>query len=146
MSWEEIEVRQRALIEEHGWMVQTVEPEPDTVPFAYTVGLTRYHDHPELLVSGLPAEVAGPVLNQMGRQVREGERFTAGDVLVKDGTELFFVLLPVEDPYEMVTAQEIYNDDGARPVPGLQMVWSDAYGRLPWEEQWLGGWPQELFS
>ncbi|MDQ3455912.1 MAG: DUF4262 domain-containing protein [Actinomycetota bacterium] len=37
--------------------------------FAYTVGLSGF-DQPELLVTGMPSEVAGRLLNEAGQRVR----------------------------------------------------------------------------
>jgi hypothetical protein len=53
----------RALVAEHGWAAVAVDSVP---PFSYTVGLWRMADHPELIVTGLPAETAKWVLDPRG--------------------------------------------------------------------------------
>ncbi len=45
--------------------------------FAYTVGLTGF-DHPELLLTGMPPEVAGRLLNGAGERVRSGDPLRPG--------------------------------------------------------------------
>src|SRR4051812_46614234 len=75
---------QSDLIDEFGWAVvhvlPTDEDPADAVPFGYTVGLTGY-GHPEIAISGVPPEVAHPILNELasrvcdeGLQLRHGRR------------------------------------------------------------------------
>lgn len=122
----------RALIREHGWAVVQVT---GLVGFAYTVGLTRYHGHPELLVSGMTAEHAPGYLEEFGARVTAGQRFAAGSLHAGPGRHRS-QFLAVTDPAELVIAQAIY----ARgfPVPALQVVFSDHEGGWPWEEGWVG--------
>lgn len=135
---EELLARTLAIIEQHGWMVQFVEPGRTSPAFAYTVGLTRFHDHPELLVSGLTAEHSAGLLNELGRHVRDGHRFTAGDVIVSDSPHRYRVLR-VNDPRRLAVAQEIYSARGAVLVSGLQVVWSNHEGQWPWDSTWVDG-------
>src|SRR4051794_22533027 len=73
--------RQEEIIDTVGWAVMHVLPtadDPDTTPFAYTVGLTA-HDYPELLIAGLPPEVAHGLLNYLaGRVYDKAERLARG--------------------------------------------------------------------
>lgn len=111
------DVRRR--IEEFGWAVQTVgaccsvpgckggdagEPE-----FGYTVGLTRYDGHPELIITGLAQMETGHPLN----------------------------LLVAVDPRASIEylrhANELYRCPGRPPLPALQVVWPDCWGRYPWD-------------
>ncbi|MFD1717466.1 DUF4262 domain-containing protein [Georgenia deserti] len=145
MSSEEIRAVQLGLIERNGWMVQFVEGDARHEPWGYTVGLTRYHDHPELLVSGLSPDVTVELLNWLGHVVAVHERLVEGMVIEgDDGVRI--LLAGVDDPTCMVTAQEIYNPDGARLVPGLQAVWSDEHGNWPWQTGWHLGARQRLFA
>ena len=138
-GWTDEQIRQERVktIERHGWSVTTVTGDGTTAAFAYTIGLTRYHGHPELLVSGLPPTVAGQFLNGFGEQVRTGARYAGGNILTKaNGHRWQFV--PVDDPSLLVNAQETYQSE-AGPVPGLQVVWSDHEGHWPWHPQWIEG-------
>ncbi len=146
-SWLEDEAgrpRSRLLerIGEVGWAIETVPGDGYDLPYAYTVGLTRYHGHPEVLVSGVDACGAMEYLDGVGERIRAGERFGFGD-------ELRFgsgrgVLLAVDQPERLERAQAVYGREG-RPVPALQLVLSDDAGRMPWEPRW-SGWPQVLYG
>jgi Domain of unknown function (DUF4262) len=126
--------RVRALIEQHGWMVQAVLPtatDPATPPCFYTVGLTSFGQHPELIAFGLPPETATWLLNTLGDRVREGEQLTTGqrlEGLLEDGYAL--ELLAVDNPTEVLTiATDLFGSD----VRALQLVWPDTNGCFPWD-------------
>ena len=57
------------IIEKHGWMVQSVGTSP---MLHYTVGLEA-KGHPELVLLGVPPQVAQGVLNEAARQLLAGE-------------------------------------------------------------------------
>ncbi len=130
-GWTDEEIRQERLktIERHGWAVTAVTGDGTSVAFAYTIGLTRYHGHPELLVTGLDHTTAGPFLNGFAEQIRKGTRYAAGHILTKaNGHRWQFA--PVDDPTLLVDAQETYQSE-AGAVPGLQVIWSDHQGAGP---------------
>ncbi|OLT21247.1 hypothetical protein BJF81_15615 [Ornithinimicrobium sp. CNJ-824] len=118
----------RAMIDTHGWAVRNVvDPEPARC-LSYTVGLTR-HGHPEVVLTGLPPDVATAFLNLAGEiVVREGGRFVAGEPTTElaDGPAL--PVLAVTDLSGLTAARSLYG-----PVEALQVVWTDSAGHLPWE-------------
>ena len=65
---------QSEIIGKFGWAVVHVLPTEDdpedTVPFAYTVGLTGY-GFPELTIAGLPPETGHLLLNEVAGRVRD---------------------------------------------------------------------------
>ena len=124
------------LIEKHGWMLQGVfstkdDPGPS---FVYTVGLTVL-GHPELIIFGLPHNVAGVLLNEMGDQIRKtGRRYVAGELLpdLLDG-DYVARLIKVDDTTEHLTlANRIYGHGTV--IEALQVVWPDKERRYPWDE------------
>jgi hypothetical protein len=72
------------VIDRHGWMCQYVFGCLDSLPWAYTIGLAGGWDHPELIVVGLDPDWSGHLLNQLGEQVRDGRRFSHGDLVDLD--------------------------------------------------------------
>jgi hypothetical protein len=130
------------IIEEHGWMIQGVfpveeTPENERYPFAYTVGLAA-RDLPELIVFGLPQDVAHTILNDLAdRQCSSGDGgYGAGDVLddVVQGGYLV-LLLDVQDTTRHLTmANNFYG-----PVKALQLVFQDANHHWPWHPDYQDG-------
>ena len=141
------DVRRR--IDDYGWAVQAIgdecsvpgccsylRPVRDFADFGYTVGLSRYHGHPELIVTGVPQMETVRPLNLLGERVRGGERFAGGDRVEGVLADGFITLVDV-DPREsvrhLVTANQLYRNPGAPPVHALQVVWPDRTHRFPWE-------------
>ena len=119
------------LIEQFGWAVRHVGAgtSEGEAAFSYTVGLTAM-GHPEVVVTGLPFDVAQVFLNNIGRDVLEGEQFSAGlltESLTSPGAPVVFI--QAEDVSGLTAVEQVYGR-----VEALQMVWPDSTGRLPWVE------------
>ncbi|HST81600.1 MAG TPA: DUF4262 domain-containing protein [Kineosporiaceae bacterium] len=134
---EEMQALQRDHIERFGWSIIVVEGNRVQAPFAYTIGLTRFHGHPELLVTGLDAGSTGAMLNPLSIQVKSGHRFCAGDVAKRDDGRLV-QFVRVNNPRRLLHAQDMYASQ-AGLVPALQVVYSTPEGRWPWQRGWPGG-------
>ena len=131
--------RQQQIIDTVGWAVMHVLPtddEPDTTtPFAYTVGLTA-HGYPELVIAGLSVEVSHALLNDLALRVYDkAERFIHGqrvtDLLA--GYEAAIVEGPATTALHPGAAFGRY---GRQRVRLQQIVWPDAQGRFPWEDDY----------
>ncbi len=117
----------RDKINAYGWAVRNVLDSDPAKCLSYTVGLTA-HEHPEVVMTGLPPEVGTAFLNIVGEiVVREGGRFAAGDVTTELAEGPAMPVLEVADKSDLTAVHAIYGD-----VPALQIVWTDSAGRLPW--------------
>lgn len=131
----------RELIAEYGWAVQHVPAAPakqpggtEQPPFTYTIGLTAGHGHPELLLTGLPDELAGRIANEVGMRVRDGETFSPHGRYSGILSGYDVVMLPIPNAHrrdEFVLARRLFPD---LEFDALQVAWPDADGRFPWEE------------
>ncbi len=65
-------------IEKFGCAVIHVAAEDDLPLFAYSVGIQKTANAPEVIVIGLKPELAHFVVNEYNRRVRAGERFVPG--------------------------------------------------------------------
>jgi hypothetical protein len=114
-------------------VVQAVTGSPPYAEFAYTVGLTEL-DLPELVVTGLRADRAAGLLDQVAAHSLHAGPPPAGERLVVVERELEVVELPHPDAHLSV-AVALYGE-GVRAV---QLVWRDDDGRWPWECGHRGG-------
>ena len=118
-------------VEEHGWLVVTA-PLGEGLPDATsTVGLTA-QGLPELAVVGLGHSVGGALLHEVATRLTSGQVLPDGEPvpgLVDTGAD------PCLDepvrPHVLLPAADLYGDD----VAVRQLVWADAEGRLPGDEQ-----------
>lgn len=116
------ECRPMAEMHESGRCRCHCHPTP-VIPFAYTVGLSRL-GLPEIVVRGLPADVAGRLLNNAADMSR-GRRLATGRLYegVAKGLPVMFC-----DTDDLGTAIALY---GEADVTAIQMLWPDAHGRMP---------------
>lgn len=121
----------RQLIAEHGWAVRHVVSGDPAQCFSYTVGLTA-HLHPEVVMTGLPHQVAHAFLNLAGQVVvREHGHFAPGEETTALADGMSFPVIAVTDTAGLTAVAELYGD-----VRAVQIVWTDSRGRLPWDEDY----------
>lgn len=123
----------RAMVDRHGWLVQGVVGSGGRAPFAYTVGLTEA-GLPELVVTGRRPERAAAVLDAVADYTVREVEVRPGEVVHLDDVHLEAVGVPHPDAH-LLTATALYGGQ----VRGLQLVWADDRGRLPWERAHRGG-------
>jgi hypothetical protein len=100
--------------------------------FAFSVGLFRNFDHPEIATFGLAVDVVAAAVGRMCELVRTGTRLEEGDIregILDDRAVAFRRIVPHHYPAHLGHA--VWYHGGAR-FPALQAVWSDA-GHFPWE-------------
>jgi Domain of unknown function (DUF4262) len=123
----------RKSIRGHGWAVQFVED--DRRPFAYTIGL---HDRglPELMLTGLPARTAGRLMNSIAHMIVDDGTVLAPGMHIDYQDEFLLEVVEVEHPDVHLTFAIAL---GGPDIRALQLVWTDACGRFPWEPGWSRG-------
>jgi hypothetical protein len=103
--------------------------------WAYTIGLGHNFDHPELLIAGLDASVAGAVLELLGAKVAAGERIGADTVVGLDGG--FDLRARCIDPIWCAQGdwfnlgRQVLAQFGMRWPASMQLTWREADGRFP---------------
>lgn len=122
----------RADIATYGWHVIKVSEDDEGPGFAFTIGLFRRFEHPELILFGLPLETMHAMLNGAGAAVRDGAAYSAGrdydDIL--EGYHCTFRSVPRSHYEEYLgTARRYYGGD---EFPVLQLIWPDREHRYPW--------------
>lgn len=134
MSYAQEMIRDR--LKKHGLAIQFTFPteEGQGPRFAYTIGMTDI-GHPELLVIGLPDELAGLVFNQVHNELRTGQR--TGRELMIEKILSVPLLVHATDPGKScaytIQGDEHYRIRGLRPVYS-QLIWPDPAGIYPHQE------------
>jgi len=125
----------RRELDEGGFTVAALVGDEMGCDWAYTIGLHRNFGHPELLLVGLEAPVAGAVLELMGNRIAAGHRLDEGRALVMDGG-LEFRARPVDALFRAQgdwfnLGREVMSHWGERWPLSLQLVWSDPGQEFP---------------
>jgi len=120
----------------YGWHVVKVMPQGDDPGWAYSVGMFRTLEHPEILIFGLPDTSMHAIINHVGERVREGAKFADG---VEDGDTLdgYRCVFKAVDkfwyPWIFGYGRWFYGDD---EFPALQLIWPDKQSHYPWDSEY----------
>jgi hypothetical protein len=106
------------------------KPSGEDVPFLYTVGMAA-HGLPEIVISGLPHELAGQSLQDTATLLLQGEiRTNVADDRFLQELDVYFVPVPSEKAALLL---EIATARAGAPVDAIQIVWPDAFNKFPWD-------------
>ncbi len=115
-----------------GWHIVTVLEDEALPPFAYSIGLFKNFEHPELCVFGLPYELLGDVLEAAAQEVKAGKRFQNGRAYRTILQDLPCAVLEVSPMrYREHFGYAIWFYQG-NEFPVQQCFWPDEEGQFPW--------------
>lgn len=120
-------------IQRYGLHILKVAGGNEWPEFAYSVGLFQSFAHPEVIILGLPGDIAQDILNGLADVIRSGKRCAPEDE-TEDLVERYpckFLDVPFEQMFAHFGWAIWYYDD--RMFPVLQLVYPDRMGRWPWE-------------
>jgi hypothetical protein len=125
-------------IERVGWALISIMEDEQGPGFTYSVGLFHTLGQPEIVLMGLPIDVAQSLINDMGEAIRGGRRFEAGKQYddIAAGFPLAFVGVGEQHYREYLGYARWFYHGSDFPV--LQCVWPDKAGRFPWEPEYDG--------
>lgn len=101
---------------------------------AFTLGLWHARQQPEVVVLGLPEDVAYDLLNLLADDVEEGACLAAGSTRegILHGYPVYFGKVDARQAQALLP--EVCRLYGRADVPVLQLVYPDKQGRWPWDE------------
>nr|WP_248280125.1 DUF4262 domain-containing protein [Pseudoalteromonas arctica] len=117
-------------IEKYGWHVLSVFGD-DLPNFAYSIGFTETLNHPEIVISGLNTDLMHELLNDIGNLIKQGYKFTDGDICneVIKGYPVKFLAVNKLNVNEYFNAANAHYGEGQFDT--LQCVWPDQNGDFP---------------
>ena len=121
-------------IESYGWTVLLVEATDYLPSFAYTVGLWKNYNHPEIICLGLTTSTLHSILNIGGELVKDGQSLQVNrdyDDFFNSGTAQFIQVDPRNLTDYFGYAIWFNNTNN---FPALQLVWTDRNNKYPWDK------------
>jgi hypothetical protein len=120
-------------VADRGFHVEVVPARGDDPAHAFTVGLFRSFDHPEVIVFGPSPLGLEDLVDALAARVRAGERFEEGSVAtgILPGRPVVFRRVAARH-YPAWLAHAAWYHGGLR-FPAVQCVWPDAAGNFPWD-------------
>ena len=119
----------------YGWHCMHVLAEAELVEFSYTIGLFHSYGYPELLIYGLPKQVAHAMLTIAADAAASRTPIDIGaptDALL-EGFPCVFVPVPLHEYREHFGFALWYYEGVEFPVQ--QVIWPSKAGRFPWHAE-----------
>lgn len=119
----------------HGWHCIHITAEGALVSYSFTVGLFQSYGHPELIVFGLPQQVAHDILATAADAARSGSPIDLTEptqALLTDAC-CEFVAVPATAYREHVGYALWYYEKKLFPL--YQIVWPSRSGLFPWHPE-----------
>ncbi|MFI6825926.1 DUF4262 domain-containing protein [Kribbella sp. NPDC050241] len=119
-------------IQTYGWTMQYVDGDGDRNPgFGYSLGLSL-HDHPEIIVFDADPRWAYLSVKPLAWAVMGGAAFDEGDDLSEyfPPPEQAELLRFPDSATHLFTANSMFREPGAGPIPALQLIWPTRTGLI----------------
>lgn len=120
-------------IEQYGWVIMLVEATDYLPSFAYTVGLWKNYNHPEIISFGLTTNSLQLILNDAGKIAKSGNKIETGknyDLFFDNNNTQFLKVDDRNISDYFGRAIEFYNTND---FPAIQLVWTDRNNKFPWD-------------
>ena len=125
-------------IKKNGWTGIGIGADTESTPpfpsYTYSVGLTSTYEHPELVIFGVPFEIAMGILGDAAKRVRDGTLVCTdggSDDRLVQGFPVVFRTVPADAIREHLRIADVLEHDA--PLSALQIIWPDPNGKFPWE-------------
>lgn len=121
-------------VEEYGCHVMRIAADDEGPGFAYSIGVVRTFQQPELICFGLDEDLLPSVVNEVCDRMADGEQFEDGGKVPALIAGRDCVLRRVQRshyPAYLPFARWYYDSDD---FDVLQIVWPDEQGRYPWDD------------
>lgn len=139
---EVLAAKEQRAIDLFGWALSAAAQIPGTPLYSYTIGLTA-RGLPEVLLVGLPLNMAADVLTEAAMEVRDGTRWAHGQRVVGIMASRPVMVRHVTAT-PMISPIRAIDRYGADAVRLLQVVWPDHEDRFPGEPGYAMGEIQPL--
>lgn len=124
----------------YGWHVLKVFGKSEMPGWAFSIGLYKNFNQPEIVVFGLNDDLMHLIINSIGEDIRSGKSF-AIDGLYPDLIDVYSCTFkPVNQvwyPHFLGYANWFYK---GQEYPALQCIWPDKNSRFPWEPDFNPNW------
>ncbi|NLR92129.1 DUF4262 domain-containing protein [Flammeovirga agarivorans] len=128
-------------IKENGYHIGVIEGDDYLPAFAFSIGLYKSYQHPEIIVFGLPMEMMKVTINTLCDAVKKGTKYKANteynDILNKFPVKFLEVNKAYYSDYLRYNSW-VY--DHSNNFPAVQLVWTDNKGNFPWDTGFNSKW------
>jgi hypothetical protein len=131
-------------IEQYGCHLALLEPTDYLPGFAYSIGLYKRFDHPEIICFGLHSNVLGAVLNHACDLIKKSNRLTPGVDYsgFLEGYTVQFIEVDLNF-YPNYVGYATWFYDRSVDFPLYQLAWPDKQHHFPWDAAFNPDWKRK---
>ncbi len=127
-------------IKEYGFHVALFEDDGYLPSFAYSIGLWKNFNHPEVIAFGLPIELLHSLICTAKQEIEKRGKLEPGHTYSDflEGYQIQFLEVNKAHYSDYLGYGRWFN--GSFDFPVLQLVWPDKEHKWPWEEEFNTNW------
>lgn len=121
-------------VAEFGWHAVHVHEEGESPQFTYSIGINYSFNAPELIIVGLPSEVAHSIITIAANLAKEGTPIdtSAPSAELFENNDAYFVQVS-KQAYREYVGYGLWFYEGP-DFPLVQIIWPSNAGLLPWDK------------
>jgi len=124
-------------IAKFGWTIIAVGSDGVNPGYSYTVGLFEKFNHPEMIVFGLPQEVAHHIIHDVANEHAKKDKMIATDCIynqLMQGFDTAFLKVDLDQMENYLYALQTHYGKACTSVPSIQLIWTDTDNHFPWDK------------
>lgn len=131
---EEALIQTKQNIEKFGLEVMMIGSTDYLPSFAYSIGLKKTYNHPEIICFGLSYNLSHEIINDIAEIIKNGEVIKSGKIYTNIFEDSRATFLDVDQrnisDYFGAALNYYQNEE----FTALQLIWTDRNDKFPWEE------------
>ena len=128
-------------VEQFGFHVAVISEDGYLPGFAYTIGLKKTYNHPEIIIFGLNNEMMHEILNGLGADIKSGKIFEPNKDYDNIISNYPIRLIEIKkEHYQDYFGYGGWFYDNKFDFPAYQLVWTDKDRKYPWEKEFNENW------
>lgn len=128
-------------VKQFGFHVAVVSEDEYLPGFAYTIGLTKTYNHPEVIMFGLNNELMHEILNDLGAEIKNGKHFELNKDYENIISNYPVKLLEVKkEHYQDYFGYASWFYNNTFDFPAYQLIWTDKENNYPYDNGFNENW------
>ena len=122
-------------VKEYGFHIVWINSEGLQPDYGFTIGLEYSYEHPEIILMGLPIGAGKNIINKLGAEIKNGQRFIESDDYIKISSQKFMVKKMDISNYGDYLGYFIWFYRSLKiPPTVMQLFWPDESDKFPWDK------------
>ena len=129
------DIRVLSDVKDYGFHIVWIKTEDAQPDYCFTIGLEYSYEHPEIILMGLPIGTGKSIINKLGAEIKNGQKFIDSDNYIKISSQKFMVKKMDPANYGDYLGYFIWFYRSLKTPPAvMQLFWPDESDKFPWDD------------